>query len=82
MTEETKDTPQYRTEEAKISFFRKDYIKAIETSDIIIKENPLCYEAYLIKGHSLYILNKFKEAEDTYIKAIRYKPQEIYLYQK
>ena len=77
MTEETKDTPQYRTEEAKISFFRKDYIKAIETSDIIIKENPLCYEAYLIKGHSLYILNKFKEAEDTYIKAIRYKPQEI-----
>ena len=77
MTEETKDTPQYRTEEAKISFFRKDYTKAIEISDIIIKENPLCYEAYLIKGHSLYILNKFKEAEDTYIKAIRYKPQEI-----
>ena len=77
ITEETKDSSQYRTEEARISFFRKDYIKAIEISDIIIKENPLCYEAYLIKGHSLYILKKFKEAEDTYIKAIRYKPQEI-----
>ena len=77
ITEETKGSSQYRTEEARISFFRKDYIKAIEISDIIIKENPLCYEAYLIKGHSLYILKKFKEAEDTYIKAIRYKPQEI-----
>ena len=77
ITEETKDSSQYRTEEARISFFRKDYIKAIEISDMIIKENPLCYEAYLIKGHSLYILKKFKEAEDTYIKAIRYKPQEI-----
>ena len=76
ITEETKDSPQYRTEEARISFFRKDYTKAIEISNIIIKENPLSYEAYLIKGHSLYILNKFKEAEDTYIKAIRYKPQE------
>ena len=77
ITEETKDSPQYRTEEARISFFRKDYIKTIEISDMIIKDNPLCYEAYLIKGHSLYILNKFKEAEETYIKAIRYKPQEI-----
>ena len=77
MTEETKDTPQYRIELAKISFFRKDYLKAIEISDMIIKENPLCYDAYLIKGHSLYILNRYKEAEDTYIKAIRYKPQEI-----
>ena len=77
MTEETKETPQYKAEEAKISFSRKDYIKAIEISDSIIKENFLCYEAYLIKGHSLYILNRFKEAEETYIKAIRYKPQEI-----
>ena len=76
ITEETKDTPQYRTEEARISFSRKDYTKAIEISDQIIKENPLSYEAYLLKGHSLYILNRFKEAEETYIKAIRYKPQE------
>ena len=76
ITEETKDTPQYRTEEARILFSRKDYTKAIEISDQIIKENPLSYEAYLLKGHSLYILNRFKEAEETYIKAIRYKPQE------
>ena len=76
ISEETKDSPQYRIEEARISFFRKDYTNAIEISSMIIKENPLSYEAYLIKGHSLYILNRFKEAEDTYIKAIRYKPQE------
>ena len=77
ISEETKNSPQYRIEEARISFYRKDYIKTIEISDMIIKDNPLNYEAYIIKGHSLYILNKFKEAEDTYIKAIRYKPQEI-----
>jgi predicted Zn-dependent protease len=77
VTEETKDSLQYKLEESRISFFSKDYNKAIEISDAIIKENPLCYDSYLIKGHALYILNKFKEAEETYIKAIRYKPQEV-----
>ena len=77
VSEETKQSLQYKTEQAKILLYRKDYEKAIEFSDAIIKENQLAYEAYLIKGHSLFFLNKYKEAEDTYIKAIRFKPQEI-----
>ena len=77
VSEETRQSLQYKTEQAKILLFRKDYEKAIEFADTIIKENQLAYESYLIKGHSLFFLNKYKEAEDTYIKAIRFKPQEI-----
>ncbi len=77
VTEETKQNVKYKIEQAKILLYRKDYQKAIEFSDSIIKENQLAYEAYLIKGHSLYFLNKYKEAEETYIKTIRFKPQEI-----
>ena len=77
VSEETKQSVQYKTEQAKILLYRKDYQKAIEFADGIIKENQLAYDAYLIKGHSLFFLNKYKEAEDTYIKAIRFKPQEI-----
>ena len=77
VTDETKQNVQYKIEQAKILLYRKEYQKAIEFADGIIKENQLAYEAYLIKGHSLFFLNKYKEAEDTYIKAIRFKPQEI-----
>ena len=77
VSEETKQSFQYKTEQAKILLYRKDYQRAIEFADGIIKENQLAYDAYLIKGHSLFFLNKYKEAEDTYIKAIRFKPQEI-----
>ena len=77
VSEETRQSVQYKIEQAKILLYRKDYQKAIEFADGIIKENQLAYDAYLIKGHSLFFLNKYKEAEDTYIKAIRFKPQEI-----
>ena len=37
----------------------------------------MSYNSYILKGHALYYLNRNKEAEETYIKAIRFKPQEI-----
>lgn len=77
VTDETKQNVQYKIEQAKILLYRKEYQTAIEFADSIIKEDQLAYEAYLIKGHSLFFLNRFKEAEDTYIKTIRFKPQEI-----
>ena len=77
VTEETKQNVQYKIEQAKILLYRKEYQTAIEFADSIIKEDQLAYEAYLIKGHSLFFLNRYKEAEDTYIKTIRFKPQEI-----
>jgi len=77
VTEETKQNVQYKIEQAKILLYRKEYQTAIDFADSIIKEDQLAYEAYLIKGHSLFFLNRFKEAEDTYIKTIRFKPQEI-----
>ena len=76
VTEETKQKTQYKSEQAKILLYKKDYEKAIDYADEIIKENQLSYDAYLAKGHALFFLNRYKEAEDTYIKAIRFKPQE------
>ena len=76
-TEETKQTVLFKNEQAQVLLFRKEYDKVIELCDDIIKQNRLSYSAYIIKGHALYNLNRFEEAEKTYIKAIRFKPQEI-----
>jgi len=76
-SEETKQTIQFKNEQAQVLLFRKEYDKVIELCDDIIKQNRLAYNAYIIKGHALYNLNRFEEAEKTYIKAIRFKPQEI-----
>ena len=76
-TEETKQTVVFKNEQAQVLLFRKEYDKVIELCDDIIKQNRLSYSAYIIKGHALYNLNRFEEAEKTYIKAIRFKPQEI-----
>ena len=76
-TEETKQTIEFKTEQAKVLLFRKDYEKVIELCNDIIKQKKLSYNTYIIKGHALYFLNRYKEAQETYIKAIRFKPQDI-----
>ena len=76
-SEETKQTIPFKNEQAQVLLFRKEYDKVIELCEDIIKQNRLAYNAYIIKGHALYNLNRFEEAEKTYIKAIRFKPQEI-----
>ena len=75
-TEETKQTIEFKNEQAKVLLFRKDYQRVIELCNDIIKQKKLSYDAYIIKGHALYYLNRYKEAQETYIKAIRFKPQE------
>ena len=76
-TEETKQTILFKNEQARVLLFRKDYDKVIELCNDIIKQNRLSYNSYIIKGHALYNLNRYEEAEKTYIKAIRFKPQEL-----
>ena len=76
-SEETKQTVTFKNEQAQVLLFRKDYERVIELCNDIIKLNRLSYNTYIIKGHTLYNLNLFPEAEETYIKAIRFKPQEI-----
>ncbi len=75
-SEETKQTIEFKNEQAKVLLFRKKYEKVVELCDDIIKQKKLSYETYIIKGHALYNLNRYKEAQETYIKAIRFKPQE------
>ena len=76
-TEETKQTISFKAEQAQVLLFRKDYEKVIELCNDIIKQNKLSYKAYIIQGHALYNLSRYQEAEQIYIKAIRFKPQEI-----
>ena len=76
-TEETKQTIEFKNEQAKVLLFRKDYQRVIELCNDIIKQKRLSYNTYIIKGHALYYLNQYQEAQETYIKAIRFKPQEI-----
>ena len=76
-TEETKQTVLFKNEQAQVLLFRKEYDRVIELCNDIIKQNRLSYKAYILKGHALYNLNRYPEAEQTYIKAIRFKPQEI-----
>ena len=76
-TEETKQTISFKAEQAQVLLFRKDYEKVIELCNDIIKQNKISYKAYIIQGHALYNLSRYQEAEQVYIKAIRFKPQEI-----
>ncbi len=76
-TEETKQTISFKAEQAQVLLFRKDYEKVIELCNDIIKQNKLSYKAYIMQGHALYNLSRYQEAEQVYIKAIRFKPQEI-----
>ena len=76
-TEETKQTIEFKNEQARVLLFRKDYERVIELCNDIIKQKKLSYDTYIIKGHALYYLNRYQEAQETYIKAIRFKPQEI-----
>ena len=77
VSEETKQTIGFKSEQANVLLFRKDYQKVIELCNDIIKEKKLSYNAYILKGHALYYLNRYQEAQETYIKALRFKPQEI-----
>ena len=76
-TEETKQTLSFKAEQAQVLLFRKEYEKVIELCNDIIKQNKLSYKAYIIQGHALYNISRYQEAEQVYIKAIRFKPQEI-----
>ena len=76
-TEETKQTIAFKAEQAQVLLFRKEYERVVELCNDIIKQNKLSYKAYMLKGHALYNLTRYQEAEQTYIKAIRFKPQEI-----
>ena len=76
-TEETKQTLSFKAEQAQVLLFRKEYEKVIELCNDIIKQNKLSYKAYIIQGHALYNISRYPEAEQVYIKAIRFKPQEI-----
>ena len=75
-SDETKEDISFKTQQAKILLFRREYDKVIELTNQIIEKNIFSYEPYLLQGHALYYTQKYEEAEKLYVKAIRFKPQE------
>ena len=77
VNEESKSAPDFRITQAKIFLFRKDYDKVIEECDQVLKNSPMSYLAHLLKGQAYYYMKNYTDAESSYIRAIRFKPQEI-----
>ena len=75
-SEETKQDLSFKTLQAKILLLRKNYDKVIELTNEIIEQQFFSYEPYLLQGHAYYYKKNYEEAEQSYIKAIRFKPQE------
>ena len=77
VNEESKSAPDFRITQAKIFLFRKDYDKVIEECDQVLQNSPMSYLAHVLKGQAYYYMKNYTDAESSYIRAIRFKPQEI-----
>ena len=77
VNEETKTEPNFKLTQAKIFLFRKEYDKVIEECDGVLQNLPMSYTAHLLKAQAYYYTKNYDEAEASYIRAIRFKPQEI-----
>ncbi|MBF0106180.1 MAG: VWA domain-containing protein, partial [Deltaproteobacteria bacterium] len=64
-------------EEANDAFFKERYQDSLKKYLDIVKENPSDTEVYYNLGDTYYRLDKFKEAEDAYKKALNTKDIEL-----
>ena len=77
INEENKNTIQFKLEEAQIKLFSKDYTKVIELCDEILQSDEKNYQAWTLRGHAFYHLNNLFDSEESYVKGIKSKPQNI-----
>ncbi len=68
---------KFRMDRAKFYFKEKQYKKSLQDAIVLIKNsNDKDSEAYSLAGNSLLTLNKFKEAEIMFSKAIQLSPED------
>ncbi len=60
--------------EAKILIYKNQFDKVIEITDEIISVEKNHYHAWLIRGNAYFFKKDLYNSEESYIKAIRYKP--------
>ena len=70
-----KESIEFKIQQAKISLFFKDYDKAINICDDILKKEEGNYLAWILRGHAFYFKKNLFDSEESYIKGIKYKPR-------
>ena len=74
---ENQNTIQFKLEEAEIKLFFKDNNRVIEICDEILKSDDKNYKAWILRGHAYFYLNNLFDSEESYVKGIKTKPQNI-----
>ena len=64
-------------EETKICLFKKDYSKVIHLTNKIISADKTQAEAYILSGNAYYLQNNLYDSEESYVKAVRYRPTQL-----
>ena len=77
INEENQNTIQFKLAEAEIRLAFKDNDKVIELCDDILNQDEKNYQAWTLRGHAYFYLNNLFDSEESYVKGIKTKPQNI-----
>ena len=77
INEENQNTIQFKLAEAEIRLEFKDNDKVIELCDDILNQDEKNYQAWTLRGHAYFYLNNLFDSEESYVKGIKTKPQNI-----
>lgn len=69
-----KSSIKYLIEQAKILSFKKDYDPVINFCDEILSKEKTNYIAWILRGNAFFFKNNIFDSEESYVKAIRCKP--------
>jgi tetratricopeptide (TPR) repeat protein len=69
-----KSSTKYKLECAKILLTKKDYNKVIKIADEILSTEKTNYTAWILRGNAYYFKNNIFDSEESFVKAIRTKP--------
>ena len=69
-----KSSTKFKLECAKILLIKKDYDKVIKIVDEILLTEKTNYTAWALRGNAYYFKNNIFDSEESYVKAIRTKP--------
>ena len=69
-----KSSIKYLIEQAKILSFKKEYQQVIALCDEILAKEKTNYAAWILRGNAYFFQNNIFDSEESYVKAIRCKP--------
>ncbi len=70
-----KDSIKYLLAKAKILLNKKEYESVIEITDEVICKDKSNYNAWMLRGISYYYKKNLFDSEESFVKAVRFKPE-------